>query len=58
MDEYFEGDECPFCGAEYDDFFSHTDGMGSAADIVHYYYCDKCDKEWKNCENFITKEVK
>ena len=40
MDQYFEGDDCPFCDAEYNDFFQHSDGMGSYSDLVHYYYCD------------------
>jgi len=58
MADYFEGDECPFCDAEYDDFFIHSDGMGSYSDVVHYYGCNKCEKDWKNCCNTITKEVK
>ena len=58
MKEYFEGEECPFCGAEYDDFFSHTDGMGSAGDLEHFYICGECGKEWVNRQIMITEEVK
>lgn len=39
MEEYMEGDECPFCEAEYDDFFSHSEGLGSYSETIHYYLC-------------------
>ena len=57
MEAYFEGGDCPFCGAEYDAFFSHTEGMSSAGDLEHFYICGKCGKEWVNYQIMITKEV-
>ena len=58
MDEYFEGEECPFCEAEYDDFFMHSEGLGTHSEVKHFYYCENCGKEWVNCDNTTTKEVK
>ena len=57
MEEYMEGDECPFCGAEYDDFFSHSEGLGSHDPVIHYYGCYECGKEWRNRQVYITEEV-
>lgn len=57
MEEYMEGDECPFCEAEYNDFFSHSEGLGSYSETIHYYYCQECGKAWRNREVCVTEEV-
>ena len=57
MEEYMEGDECPFCEAEYNDFFSHSEGLGSYSETIHYYYCQECGKQWRNRQVFVTEEV-
>ena len=62
--EYYEGEPCPFCDKDYDEdcdnslFFSHSEGMGSASDLEHYYSCPHCDQSCVNISAFITKEVK
>ena len=61
--EYYEGEACPLCFKDYDDnadnsqFFSHSEGGGSAGDLEHYYSCPHCNGEWVNISAFITKEV-
>tara|TARA_Y100000593_G_C4032362_1_gene201083 strand:+ start:222 stop:401 length:180 start_codon:yes stop_codon:yes gene_type:complete len=58
MEEYMEGDECPFCGAEdKGDFFSHSEGLGSHNPVIHYYGCYECGKNWRNRVVFITEET-
>tara|TARA_R100000781_G_scaffold55848_1_gene36332 strand:+ start:132 stop:731 length:600 start_codon:yes stop_codon:yes gene_type:complete len=62
--EYYEGEPCPFCEKDYDEygdngeFFDHTEGGGSAGDLEHYYSCPHCNKSWVNISCFKTQEVK
>jgi len=44
--EYLDGDPCPFCDAECDDFYSHTEGAGSHSDLRIFYDCNDCESSW------------
>ena len=57
ISRYFEGDPCPFCGAEYDEFFTETEGGGHDDFIRHNYKCSECGKEWYNESEFVTWAV-
>ena len=58
INDYSEGDNCPFCDSEYDDFFIETNGGGHHDFVRHNYECSKCGKEWYNESVFKTYEVK
>ena len=64
MTEYYEGEPCPFCEKDYDEygdnaqFFNHSEGGGSAGDSEHYYSCPHCEKTWVNISYHKTQEVK
>lgn len=56
---WFEGDDCPFCGAEGDSdtFFIETEGGGMHDFVRHNYQCTECEKEWYNESQFLTWAV-
>ena len=58
INDYSEGDNCPFCKAEYDDFFIDTEGGGHHDFVRYNYQCSECEKEWYNESIFKTYEVK
>ena len=58
INDYSEGDNCPFCDSDYDDFFIETNGGGHHDFVRHNYECSKCGKEWYNESVFKTYEVK
>tara|TARA_R100000234_G_C4935072_1_gene150325 strand:+ start:72 stop:704 length:633 start_codon:yes stop_codon:yes gene_type:complete len=58
IEDYSEGDNCPFCDSEYNEFFTETEGGGHHDFIRHNYECSECGKEWYNESVFKTYEVK
>tara|TARA_R100000458_G_C8251521_1_gene228393 strand:+ start:87 stop:641 length:555 start_codon:yes stop_codon:yes gene_type:complete len=63
MAEYYEGEPCPLCHKDYDEyadnsqFFSHSEGGGNDDYLQHYYCCPHCDGKWVNVMSFTTEEV-
>lgn len=58
IEDYSEGDNCPFCDSDYDDFYIDTNGGGHHDFVRYNYQCSKCGKEWYNESVFKTYEVK
>ena len=58
INDYSEGDNCPFCDSDYDDFYIETNGGGHHDFVRHNYQCSKCEKEWYNESDFKTYEEK
>jgi len=56
MDLYLEGDDCPFCMAEYNEFFIDTEGGLNDGYVKHNYQCSECAKEWYNLQENVTYE--
>lgn len=56
IDDYIEGSDCPFCMAEYDDFYIATEGGVNDDYLQHNYQCLECEKEWYNLRETTTWE--